>query len=117
MPLSIYRRHSVDCRVHKLKLSTSQKRFFTDCECPIWLTGTTDSEKYPRQALGVRDWAAAEAKLRSLDAEASHAVLSNWWERCWEHPPSTEHANLTFLAATGANLGVKSRRYPMPAAM
>ena len=75
MPLSIYRRHSVDCRVHKLKLSPSQKRFFTDCECPIWLTGTTDSEKYPRQALGVRDWAAAEAKLRSLSAEAKDQTV------------------------------------------
>ncbi|SPF53159.1 hypothetical protein SBA4_5470001 [Candidatus Sulfopaludibacter sp. SbA4] len=75
MPLSIYRRHSVDCRVHKLKLSTSHKRFFTDCECPIWLTGTTDSEQYPRQALGVRDWAAAEAKLRSLNAGAKDQTV------------------------------------------
>jgi hypothetical protein len=56
VPLSIYRRHSVDCRVHTLKLSASEKKFFTDCDCPIWLTGTTDSERYPRQALGVRDW-------------------------------------------------------------
>ncbi len=68
MPLSIYRRHSVDCRVHKLKLSVSEQRFFIDCDCPIWLTGSTDNGKYPRQALGLRDWAAAEAKLRSLDA-------------------------------------------------
>jgi len=75
VPLSIFRRHSVDCRVHKLKLSTSQKRYFTDCDCPIWLTGTTDSERYPRQALGVRDWAAAEAKLRSLNAEAKDQTV------------------------------------------
>lgn len=75
MPLSIFRRHSVDCRVHKLKLSTFEKRFFTDCDCPIWLTGTTETEKYPRQALGVRDWAAAEAKLRSLNAEAKDQTV------------------------------------------
>lgn len=75
MPLTIYRRHSIDCRVHKLKLSASQKRFFTDCDCPVGLAGTTDTEKYPRQALGVRDWVAAEAKLRSLNAEAKDQTV------------------------------------------
>jgi integrase/recombinase XerD len=75
VPLSIYRRHSVDCRVHKLKLTASEKKFFTDCDCPIWLTGSTDREKYPRQALGVRDWPAAEAKLRSLGAAAKDETV------------------------------------------
>ncbi len=44
VPLTIYRRHSVDCRVHKLKLTASEKKYFTDCDCPIWLTGSTDTE-------------------------------------------------------------------------
>jgi integrase/recombinase XerD len=75
VPLTIYRRHSIDCRVHKLKLSSSEKKFFTDCDCPIWLTGATDTEKYPRQALGVRDWPAAEAKLRSLSAASKDLTV------------------------------------------
>src|SRR3984885_3320287 len=75
VPLSIYRRHSVDCRVHKLKLTASEKKFFTDCDCPIWLTGSTDREKYPRQALGLRDWPAAEAKLRSLGAASKDETV------------------------------------------
>jgi hypothetical protein len=73
--LTIYRRHSVDCRVHKTKLSTSEKKFFTDCDCPIWLAGTTDTERYPRQALGLRDWSAAEAKLRSLSAASKDQTV------------------------------------------
>lgn len=75
VPLTIYRRHSEDCRVHKLKLSSFEKKFFTDCECPIWVTGSTDTERYPRQALGVRDWPAAEAKLRSLNATAKDQTV------------------------------------------
>jgi integrase len=75
VPLTIYRRHAIDCRVHKLKLSTAEKRFFTDCECAIWVTGTTDTERYPRQALGVRDWKAAEAKLRALNAESKDQTV------------------------------------------
>lgn len=90
VPLSIYRRHSVDCKVHNLKLSVSEKRFFTDCECPIWLTGTTDNERYPRQALGVRDWAAAEAKLRSLNAESKDQTV---------HGPKLEDCITRYLDA------------------
>ncbi|HEY1753950.1 MAG TPA: hypothetical protein VGG72_01040 [Bryobacteraceae bacterium] len=75
MALTICRRHSEDCRVHKLKLSPSEKKFFTDCECPIWVTGSTDAERYPRQALGARDWPAAEAKLRALTATAKDQTV------------------------------------------
>jgi integrase/recombinase XerD len=75
VPLSIYRRHSVDCRVHKLRLKAYEKKYFKDCDCPIWLTGSTDTERYPRQALGVRDWPAAEAKLRSLNAESKDETV------------------------------------------
>ena len=37
---------------------------------PDLALGQHRKERYPRQALGVRDWQAAEAKLRSLNAEA-----------------------------------------------
>jgi hypothetical protein len=71
----MYRRQSGDCRVHKFRLKAYEKKYFKDCDCPIWLTGSTDKERYPRQALGVRDWAAAEAKLRSLDAESKDETV------------------------------------------
>jgi hypothetical protein len=90
VPLSIYRLHSVDCRVHKLKLSVSEKKYFTNCECPIWLTGTTGREKYPRQALGLRDWAAAEAKLRSLTADSKDETV---------HGPKLSHCIERYLDA------------------
>jgi hypothetical protein len=48
---------------------------YKDCDCPIRLKGTTGQERYPRQALGVRDWHAAEAELRSLNAESKDATL------------------------------------------
>src|ERR1700690_4220086 len=70
MALMIYRRHDPGCKVHKLKLKLREKRFYQDCNCWIWLTGTTDKERYPRQALKLRDWKAAEARLRSLTVEA-----------------------------------------------
>ena len=90
VPLTIYRRHSVDCRVHKLKLSASEKKYFTDCECPIWVTGSTDTETYPRQALGLRDWAAAEAKLRSLSAASKDQTI---------HGPRLEECITRYLDA------------------
>jgi len=51
VPLTLYRRHSVDCRVHKLRLKAYEKKYF-------------NKEQYPRQALGVRDWPAAKACAR-----------------------------------------------------
>jgi integrase/recombinase XerD len=70
MSLNLYRRHSTDCRVHALRLSPREVRHFRDCDCPIWLAGTTNTERYPRQSLSTRDWTAAEAKLRTIQTEA-----------------------------------------------
>src|ERR1700733_5772813 len=79
MPLTIYRRHSRDCKVHVKVPTAKAKRHFTDCDCLIWICGETDTQKFPRQALRVkdktgrlvkiRDWAAAEAYVRSLAAK------------------------------------------------
>ena len=76
MPLNIYRRHSADCQVHTLKLGAREIRHYRDCACPIWIAGTTDREKYPRQALGTRDWGAAQAKLRTITTEAVDAAVN-----------------------------------------
>ena len=76
MSLTIYRRHSADCRVHTLDLLSSRElRHYRDCECPIWIAGTTDKEKYPRQSLGTREWAVAEAKVRAITAEVVEAAV------------------------------------------
>jgi integrase len=56
-------------------LTPREIRHYTACECPIWVTGTTDNERYPRQSLGTRDWAVAEAKLRAnTTAEVDTAI-------------------------------------------
>jgi|HubBroStandDraft_6_1064221.scaffolds.fasta_scaffold76898_2 integrase/recombinase XerD len=75
MPLSIYRRHAVDCQVHTLGLSAREIRCYRECDCPLWLSGTTDTERYPRQSLGTRDWGVAEARVRAITAEAADAVV------------------------------------------
>ena len=75
MSLTIYRRHSIDCAVHKLKLSARAKRRYTGCGCKIWITGTTPTERYPRQSTGLSDWTEAEAYVRSLIAEAKDTAV------------------------------------------
>jgi integrase/recombinase XerD len=75
MPLNLYRRHASDCRIHTLKLSPREKRHFRDCSCPVWIVGTTDAERYPRQSLGTRDWGVAEAKLRAIQTSAVDAAV------------------------------------------
>jgi integrase len=58
-----------------MKLSARAKRFYTDCDCKIWLTGTTDNERYPRQSLGMTDWKAAEAQVASLIAGSKDTTV------------------------------------------
>ncbi len=75
MALQIYRRHYIECHVHKLKLPARAKKYYTDCDCKIWLTGTTDTQRYPRQATGLTDWKAAEAYVKSLVAKSKDVVV------------------------------------------
>lgn len=100
MSLTLYRRHARDCRVEESGLSSSEKRFFTDCDCPIWITGTTDRERYPRQSLGLRDWKAAEAKLRALVHGSTDEKV---------HGPTIEHCVNRYLDSRKADLGSKAR--------
>ena len=75
MALQIFRRHSADCRVHSTKLSSRAKRSYRECECKIWITGTTPTERYPRQSTGMTDWAEAEAYVRSLVADSKDTTV------------------------------------------
>jgi integrase len=69
MPLTLYRRHSAACDVHKTGLSARAKRFFMDCECPIWMYGRTETAIVPRQSTGTTDMAVAGALRDSLAAQ------------------------------------------------
>jgi integrase/recombinase XerD len=62
----LFRRHSSDCRVHKLKLSARRKAAFMDCDCLIWAAGRTATGEIPRQSTGTRDLNTAEAILAAL---------------------------------------------------
>jgi integrase/recombinase XerD len=76
MSLTIFRRHTPACRKSTTRgLSPREARFFRACTCPCWITGTTDTEKYPRQSLGTTDWAVAEARVRAIQAQAVDAAV------------------------------------------
>lgn len=108
MPIMIYRRHAIDCTVHKLKLTSRAKRFYQDCQCKIWLAGTTDTERYPRQATGLTDWKAAEAHVRSLLARAKDtAVHGETIADCIQHflDSHTENVGDRTLAQHRLTLG------------
>ena len=62
----LFRRHSSDCRVHKLKLPARRKVGYMDCNCPIWAAGRTATGEIPRQSTGTRDLKTAEAILAAL---------------------------------------------------
>lgn len=99
MPLIIFRRHTPGCRVHQLDLSPHERRYYRACDCPLWITGTTDNSRYPRQSLGTRDWEVAEAKLRALQAEAVDTAV---------HGPTLTDCIRRHLAAHGDVVGARA---------
>ena len=64
--LTLYRRHSSNCKVQETGLTTRGKREFNNCDCPIRITGKTDTELYPHRSTGLTDMTAAEALKTSL---------------------------------------------------
>jgi integrase len=94
MPLEIYRFHSADCRERLLAKGLSPKTFREygqdddHCQCLIYLTGRTENEYYPRRSTGLRDWAAAQALARTLDAKGKDAEV---------HGPTLEDCIQRFL--------------------
>jgi integrase len=99
-PLYLYRYHSGDCIVHTLGLTKKARKFYRDCDCPIWITGTTDDGAYQRRTTtGHRDWAAAEAELRSLQAHGKDITV---------HGPTIEDCAQRFLDGHAENIGDKA---------
>jgi hypothetical protein len=97
----LYRYHSDDCIVHTLGLATKAKKLFKDCDCPIWITGTADDGTYySRTTTGHRDWAAAEAELRSMQAHGKDITV---------HGPTIEDCATRFLDGHEEKVGDKAK--------
>ncbi len=104
--LRIYRYHSAACRKElgvkykKLKPSMQRRavREYNACECAIWMTGSTDTAIYPRYATGLRDWIAAEALKRSMEAGAKDTAV---------HGPTIAHCIEEFLAAHAEHVSAR----------
>ena len=75
-PLFLYRFHTPDCQVHKIKnLAVRAKKFYRHCDCFIWITGmTAKGEFVPRQTTKLREWEAAEAYLASLNNQIAQEI-------------------------------------------
>jgi site-specific recombinase XerD len=99
MPLTLYRRHTKDCHIHKTKLSPRAKRRFLDCHCPIWIYGRTHDALVPRQSTGTRDIAVAEAQRRDLEKTDQDSAV---------HGPRIDDCIERFLEAHRSKLGDKT---------
>lgn len=75
MPLILYRRHTDmigkdgvrrGCAV-ELRKKGINPRLYTACACPIWVAGDINGQPLPRQAIGTRDWKAAEKHVREQE--------------------------------------------------
>ena len=97
--LTLYRRHTKTCKVHATKLAARAKRFYADCDCPIWLSGHTDTEIYPRRSTGLTDMVAAEALRLSLAKKGKDQVV---------HGPRIEDCVTRFIASREHELGERT---------
>jgi integrase/recombinase XerD len=97
--LTLYRRHTNDCHVHKTRLSPRAKRRYMDCQCPIWIYGRTRDALLPRQSTGTRDLAVAEAQRQSLLKQGQDTVA---------HGPRIDDCVERFLESQESKLGEKT---------
>jgi integrase len=79
--LKVFRRHSAECLngpygkpgapvkpglLADPKLTPEKIRVYSKCSCPCWYSGTWKGRTYPRTALGVDDWKAAQTMLEDM---------------------------------------------------
>ena len=68
--LVLYKRHLRTCPVHKTRIPRQKRRFWMECECPIWIYGRTpNGDIVPRQSTQSSDLKRAEALRASLMAQ------------------------------------------------
>jgi integrase len=94
--LKLYRRHTETCAVHETKLAPRAKRFYKDCNCPIWIAGHTDTEIFPRRSTGLNDMVAAEAFRLSLMKKSKDQAV---------HGPKIDDCVDRFLSSRKHKLG------------
>jgi len=81
--LNLYRRHASDCAVNKSRIPVKQRKFFMDCQCPIWIYGHTPTgDTVPRQSTKTTDLKIAEGVrdsllARPIDASPVHGFGIN----------------------------------------
>jgi hypothetical protein len=105
--LALYKRHSAGCDVHATKLSEPAKRFYFECPCPIWITGTIPGtgDIMPRQATGENDLKKAEAVWDALTASEMQVAATSAVMR-----PSISACIEQYLAAREHELGEKTHQ-------
>ncbi len=65
--LVLFKRHYDACSVHESRIPVENRRFWMECECPIWIVGRTpNGDLVPRQSTGCRNIKEAEAFRLSL---------------------------------------------------
>src|ERR1035441_3047286 len=65
--LVLFKRHLKTCDIHQSRIAKSARRFFMECECPIWIYGRTpNGDIVPRQSTGFSDPKRAAAARDSL---------------------------------------------------
>ncbi len=75
--LVLYKRHLQNCPIHKSRVPRSKRRFWMDCECPIWIHGRTpNGDIVPRQSTQLSELKRAEALRASLMAQVQTDSLT-----------------------------------------
>jgi integrase/recombinase XerD len=97
--LTLYRRHSKACHIHKTKLSAGGKRRYLDCDCPIWIYGNTEKGHIPRQSVGTSDLAVAEAQRQAILKKGESEIV---------HGPRLDDCIERFVASREHELGDKT---------
>jgi integrase/recombinase XerD len=69
--LILYKRHLKECTVNNSRVPINKRRFWMNCDCPIWIYGRTPAgDIVPRQSTGYSDLKKAQAFRSTFMAEA-----------------------------------------------
>ena len=94
--LVLYKRHLQSCPIHKSRVPRSKRRFWMDCDCPIWIHGRTPTgDIVPRQSTRFSDLKRAEALRASLMAQVqTDSVTGPPFSECIEKYLATREQDL-----------------------
>ena len=96
----LYKRHNPKCTVHKTRVPHAARRFWMECDCPIWIVGRTPrGDVIPRQSTGFSDLKQAEAVRTSLIAQHKDEKF---------HGPTIAECAKKYIASRRHELGEKT---------